>query len=183
MTGLGLKLEVWGVQSEKEWWKYGPLWCSCAADHLVWHNPSVSQTVVCLSGSHWSRRLLRVHLCLLEILTKQINLPRERLIPSSPAQTSVPLRLRATWSRTGEVKMIPVIDRYWFFITDTDYLHVYVPDNRYAEPIFIYCYKVKSILHFGFSFFQFLTTKNCWKLTFFHVKFNLQITTIKTFYL
>ncbi len=25
--------------------------------------------------------------------------------------------------------------------------------------------------------------KNCWKLTFFHVKFNLQITTIKTFYL
>ncbi len=37
---------------------------------------------------------------------------------------------------------ILVIDRYWFFITDTDtdYLHVYVPDNRYAEPIFIYCY-------------------------------------------
>ncbi len=30
-----------------------------------------------------------------------------------------------------------------FFITDTDYLYVYVPDdNRYAEPIFIYCYKV-----------------------------------------
>ncbi len=23
------------------------------------------------------------------------------------------------------------------FITDTNYLHVYVPDNRYAEPIFI----------------------------------------------
>ncbi len=35
-----------------------------------------------------------------------------------------------------------VIDRYWFFITDTDYLYVYVPDNRYSEPIFIYCYKV-----------------------------------------
>ncbi len=33
-----------------------------------------------------------------------------------------------------------------FFITDTDtnYLHVYVPDNRYAEPIFIYCYKVNK---------------------------------------
>ncbi len=29
-----------------------------------------------------------------------------------------------------------------FFITDTDYLCVYVPDNRYAEPMFIYCYKV-----------------------------------------
>ncbi len=29
----------------------------------------------------------------------------------------------------------PIID---FFITDTNYLHVYVPDNRYAEPIFIY---------------------------------------------
>ncbi len=26
--------------------------------------------------------------------------------------------------------------------TDTDYLYVYLPDNRYAEPIFIYCYKV-----------------------------------------
>ncbi len=35
-----------------------------------------------------------------------------------------------------------VIDRYRFFITDTNYLYVYVPDNRYAEPIFIYCYKV-----------------------------------------
>ncbi len=35
-----------------------------------------------------------------------------------------------------------VIDRYRFFITDTDYLYVYVLDNRYAEPIFIYCYKV-----------------------------------------
>ncbi len=37
-----------------------------------------------------------------------------------------------------------VIDRYWFFITDTDYLYVYVPDNRYAEAIFIYCYKVSE---------------------------------------
>ncbi len=35
-----------------------------------------------------------------------------------------------------------VIDRYWFFRTDTDTdnLFVYVPDNRYAELIFIYCY-------------------------------------------
>ncbi len=40
---------------------------------------------------------------------------------------------------------ILVIDRYWFFITDTDYLYVYVPDNRYAEPIFIYCYKVNML--------------------------------------
>ncbi len=31
-----------------------------------------------------------------------------------------------------------------FFITDTDYLYVYVPDNWYAEPIFIYCYKVNK---------------------------------------
>ncbi len=31
----------------------------------------------------------------------------------------------------------------FIFITDTDYLHVYVPDIcLYAEPIFIYCYKV-----------------------------------------
>ncbi len=39
-----------------------------------------------------------------------------------------------------------VIDRYWFFITDNDtnYLHVYVPNNRYAELIFIYCNKVNK---------------------------------------
>ncbi len=29
-------------------------------------------------------------------------------------------------------------------MTDTDYLYVYVPDNRYVEPIFIYCYKVNK---------------------------------------
>ncbi len=41
-----------------------------------------------------------------------------------------------------------VIDRYWFFITDTNtnYLYLYVPDNWYAEPIFIYCYKVNKYL-------------------------------------
>ncbi len=45
-------------------------------------------------------------------------------------------------------KNISTSDRYWVFITDTDanYLHVYVPDNRYAEPMFIYCYKVHSSL-------------------------------------
>ncbi len=41
-----------------------------------------------------------------------------------------------------------VIDRYWSFISDTDYLYVYVPDNRYAEPIFIYCYKVSEVSPF-----------------------------------
>ncbi len=43
-------------------------------------------------------------------------------------------------------QLLVVIDRYWFFITDTDtnYLYVYVPDNRYAEPIFIYCDKVNK---------------------------------------
>ncbi len=34
------------------------------------------------------------------------------------------------------------------FITDTDYLYVYVTDNRYAEPIFIYCYKVSEVSSF-----------------------------------
>lgn len=75
MTGLWLKLEVWGVQSEKEWWKYSPLWCSCAADHLVWHTIlqshklwSVCQVVID-PGDCWG-----LHLCLLEILTKQIRL-------------------------------------------------------------------------------------------------------------
>ncbi len=29
--------------------------------------------------------------------------------------------------------------------TNTNYLHVYVPDNRYAEPIIIYCYKVNKV--------------------------------------
>jgi len=27
-----------------------------------------------------------------------------------------------------------------FLINDTYYVLVYVPNNRYAEPIFIYCY-------------------------------------------
>ncbi len=47
------------------------------------------------------------------------------------------------WEEIGDVNVfILVIDRYWFFRTDTDYVHVYVPANRYSEPIFIYCYKV-----------------------------------------
>ncbi len=43
----------------------------------------------------------------------------------------------------GEIQTIdwPILI---FFITDTDYLYVYVPDNQYAEPIFIYCYKVNK---------------------------------------
>ncbi len=55
----------------------------------------------------------------------------------------------------------PVIDRYWFFITDTDtyYLYVYVPDNRYAEPIFIYCYKVSEVSPF-FAFSRLNNNKN-----------------------
>ncbi len=40
-----------------------------------------------------------------------------------------------------------------FFITDTDYLYVHVPDNRYAEPIFIYCYKVNTERSPFFTFF------------------------------
>ncbi len=47
-----------------------------------------------------------------------------------------------------------------FFITDTDYLYVYVPDNRYAEPIFIYCYKVHSSLWFFLLSVILTTTKN-----------------------
>ncbi len=40
-----------------------------------------------------------------------------------------------------------MIERFRFSITDidTNYLYVYVPDNRYAEPIFIYCYKVNKL--------------------------------------
>ncbi len=59
-----------------------------------------------------------------------------------------------------------VIDRYWVFITDTNYLHVYVPDNRYAEPIFIYCNEVHSSLWFFLLSIILTTTKNCWKLIF-----------------
>ncbi len=61
-----------------------------------------------------------------------------------------------------------VIDRYWCFITDTDYLYVYVPDNRYSELIFIHCYKVhkeQSEVHSSLSVVL-TTTNNCWKLTF-----------------
>ncbi len=51
---------------------------------------------------------------------------------------------RSVYIIAGAVVLWLVIDRYLFFITDTDYLYVYVPDNRYAEPIFIYCYKVNK---------------------------------------
>ncbi len=59
-----------------------------------------------------------------------------------------------------------VIDRYWFFITDTDtdYLYVYVPDNRYAEPIFIYCYKVQSKVSPFFSFSRLNNNKELLKI-------------------
>ncbi len=43
-----------------------------------------------------------------------------------------------------------------------------LPDNRYAEPIFIYCYKVhkeQSEVHSSLSVVL-TTTNNCWKLTF-----------------
>ncbi len=33
-----------------------------------------------------------------------------------------------------QIPVDTISDRYWFFITDTDYLYIYVPDNRYAEP-------------------------------------------------
>ncbi len=37
------------------------------------------------------------------------------------------------------IGLIVVIDRYWVFITDTDYLHVYVPitdiQNRYLFTV------------------------------------------------
>ncbi len=54
------------------------------------------------------------------------------------------------------------------FITDTDinYLYVYVPDNRYSEPMFIYCYKVHNNrvkLWFFLLSVVLTTTKNCWK--------------------
>ncbi len=56
-----------------------------------------------------------------------------------------------------------MIDRYWFLITDTDYLYVYVPDNRYAEPIFIYCYKVSEVSPF-FTFSRLHNNKQLLKI-------------------
>ncbi len=43
-----------------------------------------------------------------------------------------------------EISVYTILVYIDFFDTDTNYLHVYVPDNRYAEPIFIYCYKVNK---------------------------------------
>ncbi len=56
------------------------------------------------------------------------------------------IHVRIVWllKRSCTLALYVVIERYWVFITDTNYLHVYVPDNRYAEPIFIYCYKVNK---------------------------------------
>ncbi len=36
---------------------------------------------------------------------------------------------------TSVLWSLVVIDRYLFFITDTDYLYVYVPDNRYVFTV------------------------------------------------
>ncbi len=74
--------------------------------------------------------------------------------PAAPAQKREVVRLnigqyivftRAVnlWVDCESIHRSQVIsDR--FFISDTNYLYVYVPDNRYAEPIFIYCYKVNQ---------------------------------------
>ena len=35
MTGLWVAIEVWDVQSEEKQLQNSPLWCSCAADHLL----------------------------------------------------------------------------------------------------------------------------------------------------
>ncbi len=49
------------------------------------------------------------------------------------------------WNRYNLEKYRDI--NFWSYrpaLTDTDYLYVYVPDNWYAEPIFIYCYKVNK---------------------------------------
>ncbi len=66
------------------------------------------------------------------VLSESASLPPSRAIfPTYEVVTS---------SLHSNYRFLVVIDRYWFFITDTDYLYGYVPDNRYAEPIFIYKY-------------------------------------------
>ncbi len=52
------------------------------------------------------------------------------------------------------------------FRTDTDYLYVYVPDNRYAEPIFIHCYKVSEVSPF-FAFSRLNNNKKLLKINIF----------------
>ncbi len=51
-----------------------------------------------------------------------------------------------------------------FFITDT--LYIYVPDNWYAEPMFIYCYKVNEVSPF-FSFSRLNNNKKLLKINIF----------------
>ncbi len=67
---------------------------------------------------------------------------------SSPLASRTSSLFQLLQSQIVSGPLIPVFfssDRpILFFITDTDYLHVYVLDNQYAEPIFIHCYKVNK---------------------------------------
>ncbi len=68
-------------------------------------------------------------------------------IHSSLSHTMIWVKMRAHFSQNGaSFSVLQLRIRLLFFITDiiTNYLYVYVPDNRYAEPIFIYCYKVNK---------------------------------------
>ncbi len=76
--------------------------------------------------------------------------------------------------------LLLVIDRYWSFRTDTDYLYVYVPDNRYAELIFIYCYKVSEVSPF-FSFSHLNNNKQLLKINIFMYIFIFKLQQYKHF--
>ncbi len=54
-----------------------------------------------------------------------------------------------------------------FCITDTNYLHGYVPDNRYSEPIFSYCYKVQIEVSPFFTFSRLNNNKKLLKIKIF----------------
>ncbi len=58
----------------------------------------------------------------------------------------------------------------------TDYLYVYVPDNRYAEPIFIYCNKVSEVTPL-FTFSRLNNNKQLLKINIFmsNLIFKLQL--------
>ena len=70
ISGRWALLKVWGVESEEKQWEYSRLRCTVSDKK----KPSVSQTVVCLWGSQWSRQI-RGHLSLLlEQLTQLCRL-------------------------------------------------------------------------------------------------------------
>ncbi len=118
-------------------------WCSRAARQFELWSQRINGPCGAIQMSRVvSFRFWRINIILniyqtLHIVLEENYIAIIIVIELSPSPTSKRL-LRAL------IPLVLVIDRYWFFYNRYRYLYVYVTDNRYSEPIFIYCYKVNK---------------------------------------